>query len=268
MASGDVTNYLKETELLVRLVRERPALYDRSRTDFKDPAYKQFMWQEIGDLMGCTSQEIYKKWISLRDRYTAEHRKLKKNPGLAQSGWPFYESMRFLEKHIIERRRILPHIYGSLRDTELIKETTNVKLESFDSGVLGDSPWDGGIDNSLPVEIGYVENPGTDQVVTPDAVTTVPPSKRYRSISPSTSPISIKRDKLKLEEGLLDSLRDIGNATKQIASAVSDAENADKLFGKMVGVMVGELNSDDKNRAKIHIMSYLCTHGYKNNESN
>lgn len=255
--------------MLIQLVRERPALYDRSRSDFKDPGYKQFMWQEVGDLMGCTSQEIHKRWISLRDRYTAEHRKMKKNPEAVPSAWHFYESMRFLEKQIIERRRILPYIYGSQRGVEAANEVSDVKLESFDSGVSGDSPWDGVVGNSVPAEIGYGDNAGMDQAITPEVVTVISGSKRRRSISPDAPLITTTKEKAKLEEGLIESLRDIGNSTKQLAvvAANRDVENADKLFGKMIGAMIAELSDDDKDRAKIHIMSYLCSHGYKT-ESN
>lgn len=59
-----MNNHLEETELLIQLVRDRPALYDRSRADFKDPAYKQFMWQEVGDLMGCMCNYTFYTFIN------------------------------------------------------------------------------------------------------------------------------------------------------------------------------------------------------------
>lgn len=118
----------------------------------------------------------------------------------------------------------------------------------------GDSQWEGVIVDSVTNDVGY-----EDQAINPDIETS---RKRRRSLSPDSP-----REKIKLEEGIIEGLREIGTATRRLADAKTDVENADKLFGKMIGVMISELNEDDKGRAKIHIMSYLCTHGYRSNAS-
>ncbi|XP_025262590.1 uncharacterized protein LOC105257020 isoform X1 [Camponotus floridanus] len=102
-------------ELLIELYRERPFLYDKNNTSFKDCLMKQNAWIEISKIMTQINGDIYtpsycqKRCISLRDQYSREKRKaeteLKNGSAAAKSTrFTFFSQLAFLD-HVIKRRR-------------------------------------------------------------------------------------------------------------------------------------------------------------------
>ena len=65
-------------EVLIDLVHQYPALWDKWDAMYKDSNYKEAKWKEITEILYLTKEDVIKKWRSLRDTYV-RHKNIKSN---------------------------------------------------------------------------------------------------------------------------------------------------------------------------------------------
>ncbi|XP_017477898.1 PREDICTED: uncharacterized protein LOC108367721 [Rhagoletis zephyria] len=111
-----------DEERLIDLVRDNEVLYNKTCVGYRLPAKKLAAWAAISRELGATEEKCTKRWISLRERYTRELRKLDAPSGSApasQPTWHFSTNMAFLKPFIAPRPtrctiNILDTSYGSM----------------------------------------------------------------------------------------------------------------------------------------------------------
>ncbi|XP_042856497.1 transcription factor Adf-1-like [Penaeus japonicus] len=94
-------------ELLINLVRERPAIYDASDSRHRDRDVIAALWGEVATELKCTEADCKEKWRHLRSNFMREKRKLMKLPSGSASSltrrWVYYDAMEFLFPHVTPR---------------------------------------------------------------------------------------------------------------------------------------------------------------------
>ncbi|XP_042862630.1 transcription factor Adf-1-like [Penaeus japonicus] len=94
-------------ELLINLVRERPAIYDASDSRHRDRDVIAALWGEVATELKCTEAACKEKWRHLRSNFMREKRKLMKLPSGSASSltkrWAYYDAMEFLLPHVTPR---------------------------------------------------------------------------------------------------------------------------------------------------------------------
>ncbi|XP_066986813.1 transcription factor Adf-1-like [Macrobrachium rosenbergii] len=94
-------------ELLINLVRERPAIYDASDPNHSDRGFVVSLWKEVAAAMSCTEAECKDKWRHLRSNFMRERRKISEKPSgsgnTLTKRWLHYDSMEFLIPHVTPR---------------------------------------------------------------------------------------------------------------------------------------------------------------------
>ncbi|GAB6026018.1 hypothetical protein CHUAL_011981 [Chamberlinius hualienensis] len=99
-------------EGLIYLIRDRPVLWDNRDKDYSDKSLKMVAWEEIASLISKDVDTIQKRWLSLRDRYARELKKMRnlESQGLSQCvarQWNYFELMSFL-RDIVKPRTSKP----------------------------------------------------------------------------------------------------------------------------------------------------------------
>ena len=75
----------KMGEVLIDLVHQYPALWDKQDAMYKDSNYKEAKWKEITEILCLNKEDVIKKWKSLRDTYVRQKNiKSKSRDGLSQ----------------------------------------------------------------------------------------------------------------------------------------------------------------------------------------
>ncbi|XP_077505661.1 uncharacterized protein LOC144115220 [Amblyomma americanum] len=101
-------------ELLIAEVAKRPLLWDMKDNNFRNRAWKEALWEEVGDALRknyatVTTEEVMNRWKNLKDTF---RKKIKdeadsKRSGAAagiKSSWPYMQQMEFLRDTVETRR--------------------------------------------------------------------------------------------------------------------------------------------------------------------
>uniref|UniRef100_A0A6M2DGX3 Putative transcription factor adf-1-like myzus persicae n=1 Tax=Xenopsylla cheopis TaxID=163159 RepID=A0A6M2DGX3_XENCH len=84
-------------DYLIKLVRNNPCIYDTNNELYKNTAYKNKVWEKIGEDMQENSDTLKKKWKSLRDNYL-KYKKTRQAEGQSKrSKWIWYDHLVFLD---------------------------------------------------------------------------------------------------------------------------------------------------------------------------
>ncbi|XP_049310323.1 uncharacterized protein LOC125778079 [Bactrocera dorsalis] len=95
-----------DDEKLISLVESRSELYDKSNKFYKLQSRKDGVWNEIGRELNASGEMCRRRWLTLRDRYGREARKVNAPSGSGtefQRQWHLLDSMKFLKPHILPR---------------------------------------------------------------------------------------------------------------------------------------------------------------------
>lgn len=85
---------------LISAVKERPALWDQSHAEHKQPS--AFAWREVADVMATKSPDECKaKWTNLRVSFTINLAKHYRTQN--EILWPYFQHMQFLRPAIVRR---------------------------------------------------------------------------------------------------------------------------------------------------------------------
>ncbi|XDV11467.1 hypothetical protein PO909_000404 [Leuciscus waleckii] len=103
-------------DLLVSLVSEHKALYDKRDSDYKNIDKRELLWSVIAEQMGLDGAVVKQKWKSLRDTYTRKKheddcrsRQAAKN----KKPWKFMKVMEFLATST-EFRRYYHYVHSNI----------------------------------------------------------------------------------------------------------------------------------------------------------
>ncbi|XP_017483271.1 PREDICTED: transcription factor Adf-1-like, partial [Rhagoletis zephyria] len=119
-----------DEERLIDLVRDNEVLYNKTYVGYRLPAKKLAAWAAISRELSATEEQCTKRWISLRERYTRELRKLDAPSGSApasQPTWHFSTNMAFLKPFTAPRPMIdEERLIDLVRDNEVLYNKTCV----------------------------------------------------------------------------------------------------------------------------------------------
>uniref|UniRef100_A0A1X7TN87 MADF domain-containing protein n=1 Tax=Amphimedon queenslandica TaxID=400682 RepID=A0A1X7TN87_AMPQE len=92
-------------EALIFHVQKYPYLYDNKSPDFK-VVWKENAWVQISKQLKRDVETVSKRWKTLRECYTKEHRKLLTGTGAdsVEKKWEFYPMMDFLKDFVKHRQ--------------------------------------------------------------------------------------------------------------------------------------------------------------------
>ncbi|XP_076029883.1 uncharacterized protein LOC143018411 [Oratosquilla oratoria] len=114
-------------DVLINLVRERPAIYDSSHRSHRDREAIAALWREVAAELKCTEDECKYKWHHLRSNFMREKRKISaqlSGPANVQTKrWLYYDALEFLIPHVTPRPT-------SSNVSTLPAEDTSYKIES------------------------------------------------------------------------------------------------------------------------------------------
>ncbi|KAG4070791.1 hypothetical protein HA402_011017 [Bradysia odoriphaga] len=90
-------------ENLIKEVRKRPILYDKSLKGYRKPSSREQSWREVAYALNCTPEESKKRWRSLRDAFMKQCKQnanddMYGNP--KKKKWLFYDLMKFLSPYL------------------------------------------------------------------------------------------------------------------------------------------------------------------------
>ena len=92
---------IDETEKLIRLWQENPALYDMNHPLYTDKNHKSLLYTQIADELKTTESEIVKKMKGLRTYYLTIKPKSKSgDAAVKKPKWHFFEQLKFLEQGV------------------------------------------------------------------------------------------------------------------------------------------------------------------------
>ncbi|XP_059617198.1 uncharacterized protein LOC132262078 [Phlebotomus argentipes] len=96
-------------ERLVRAIRMRKCLYEKTNSDYNNCKLKENAWDEVSESLGIPLNKCKARWKSLRERYVRE---VKRNRRLRcpedTSSWHLFPEMTFLKDFICPRTRDNP----------------------------------------------------------------------------------------------------------------------------------------------------------------
>ena len=91
-----------DENILMKLVKQRPILYDKQHEDFRAGPLRKKAWQEIANQSGWDIGTVTKRWRVMRDRFVRELRRTKNidsSDGKIQCS-AFFNDMLFLVNHV------------------------------------------------------------------------------------------------------------------------------------------------------------------------
>uniref|UniRef100_W8CDM1 Transcription factor Adf-1 n=2 Tax=Ceratitis capitata TaxID=7213 RepID=W8CDM1_CERCA len=92
---------ITDEERLVELVKKHEIIYNNRCVGFKG-ADKRSIWAQIGVQIGMTGEECFKKWTSIRERYTRELKNFANKPN-HKTEWLLFYSLSFLREYVKQR---------------------------------------------------------------------------------------------------------------------------------------------------------------------
>lgn len=122
-----------ETLSLIRAVKKRPVLWDRSHHLHNDRRIKDALWEEIASYLGKSELLLQSRWKDLCDRFRKELLESPlglngSDPALFKVQWPYFKHMFFLKDKI----------KYSVSDPEDTNQTNGliIQREAVDSGKI------------------------------------------------------------------------------------------------------------------------------------
>lgn len=95
---------LDET-VLIRLVKEKPVLYDKKHEDFRVSTQRKRAWDEIASVANWDVDTLQKRWRVMRDRFVRELRRSKNiDPDSQLNCSAFFREMLFLAHHVRSKK--------------------------------------------------------------------------------------------------------------------------------------------------------------------
>ncbi|KAG5682727.1 hypothetical protein PVAND_012060 [Polypedilum vanderplanki] len=86
---------------LIKLIKERPVLYDKKHEDFRIADSRRKAWIEIAEIVGWNENNLQKRWRVIRDRFVRELRRTKNSYNDTHINCStFFREMLFLTHHV------------------------------------------------------------------------------------------------------------------------------------------------------------------------
>ncbi|XP_058796843.1 probable E3 ubiquitin-protein ligase bre1 isoform X2 [Phymastichus coffea] len=95
-----VANVLLENEMLIDEIRTRKALWQRTHEQHHSSTLTAPLWDEVAKILDSTSDNIRRRWKSLKDHYRRELKKSMTDATAPPSAWPYYKKMRFMKSQM------------------------------------------------------------------------------------------------------------------------------------------------------------------------
>ncbi|XP_041349472.1 uncharacterized protein LOC121368790 [Gigantopelta aegis] len=218
-----------EDELLINEVRKYPNLYDTGLVEYRDHGRTEQSWIAVGSILEKRSwREVKDRWKYLRDQYTKCKRSQvgrSGDPAVKKHKWKYFDLLNFLSDHVKHRETD-----GNLnRSTCSPKETLREDIK--------DSDTDGEPDTQADKE--SLDDPQSK------------PSASCSATDPQTQrkKVTSKPKDTCVDEALISYLKN--------RSTAREPDNADTLFGKMVGASLEKLSKRNRSLAKLKIQQVL-----------
>ncbi|XP_024882066.1 uncharacterized protein LOC112461156 [Temnothorax curvispinosus] len=124
-------------DLLIRIVKEYPHLYDSSCKDYRDVIKKENSWLEISKILATSPDVCCNRWTRLRESFSKEKKKRQNETTCGSGaskrrGFVYFESMKYIDKFVKTRKSITNiklqktyNISDCLKDKNLNKEISN-----------------------------------------------------------------------------------------------------------------------------------------------
>ncbi|XP_017464706.1 PREDICTED: transcription factor Adf-1-like [Rhagoletis zephyria] len=97
---------MMDDERLISLVEPNKDLYDKFSPGYKLADAKRQIWAKIGEQLNRPGDHCAQRWLSIRERYSRELRRLNepsRSGAKRERVWPLMESLQFLKKVVISR---------------------------------------------------------------------------------------------------------------------------------------------------------------------
>ncbi|XP_049316793.1 uncharacterized protein LOC125779477 isoform X1 [Bactrocera dorsalis] len=115
-------------EKLIEEVRAREILYNKACVGYRVPSKKKAAWVSVAKELGATDEQCSKRWLTLRERFSREVRKMESPSGSGASNtetWPLFDNMSFLKLYIQPRpNRCTTNILEDIYSQELFEPFT------------------------------------------------------------------------------------------------------------------------------------------------
>ncbi|XP_054081686.1 uncharacterized protein LOC128919930 [Zeugodacus cucurbitae] len=112
-------------EKLIEEVRAREILYNKACVGYRVPSRKRDAWVSVAKELGATEEQCSKRWLTLRERFSREVRKMEAPSGSGASNaetWPLFDNMSFLKQYIQPRpNRCTTNILDDMFSQELLE---------------------------------------------------------------------------------------------------------------------------------------------------
>ncbi|XP_049307399.1 uncharacterized protein LOC125777173 isoform X2 [Bactrocera dorsalis] len=106
-------------EKLIEEVRAREILYNKACVGYRVPGKKKAAWVSVAKELGATDEQCSKRWLTLRERFSREVRKMESPSG---SGASNTDNMSFLKLYIQPRpNRCTTNILEDMYSQELLE---------------------------------------------------------------------------------------------------------------------------------------------------
>lgn len=106
-----------DEHFLIRLVKERPVLYDKKHEDFRVGDSRKRAWDEISSIVNWDVDTLQKRWRVMRDRFVRELRRSKNSDGESHiSCSTFFRDMLFLTHHVRSKKYEVEAHFGDSED--------------------------------------------------------------------------------------------------------------------------------------------------------
>ncbi|KAG5667699.1 hypothetical protein PVAND_015670 [Polypedilum vanderplanki] len=129
---------------LIKLIKERPVLYDKKHEDFRIADSRKKAWMEIAEIVGWNESNLQKRWRVIRDRFVRELRRTKNaDNDIHINCSPFFREMLFLTHHVRSKNYEVEAHFDSNEDDNSkeyeyewhLKEESSGKIEILSENV-------------------------------------------------------------------------------------------------------------------------------------
>ncbi|XP_033214735.1 uncharacterized protein LOC117171487 [Belonocnema kinseyi] len=122
---------------LIRLMYERPVLWNHKHADYRNASLKQHAWIELASEFQMKDEDLKKRWACIRDTFRRELRKILKWSTEAVpyiSKWPYFEKMIFLKDTMDARKSFIDEaeeeeVENSAENNIVFEENFTEKLD-------------------------------------------------------------------------------------------------------------------------------------------
>jgi len=212
---------------IIDLVKGYPLLFDKSLKEHRDTTARDNVWSQIASSLNMPVAEVQNRWMRLRERFSKERRieedYLRAGNGSSRKRvWPLYNSMSFMAQHV-KKRRVGSTPRRALSLSSADREYINKAEMQYDEE--GEEKEDGD-----PLAMSLQSNE---------------PQNYYIPENPSDH-----RNDDSTEKSL-------ENLTSVLSSYLLKSDNADDIFGKLVGQELKKMSETEKSDIKFKIMALI-----------